>query len=206
MTATHATISPIPGPGYPSAAVCRDHTASRPRNEATVEPASAIQASAHRRVTSARIEKPTLKTSTIQVKTREGSAMALSAAASVPTSTSNPRVDPVCGSTKLASRANTRIATTMARAPGSISRAMRRSTSSNSPSRASSSRGRSSGDFSFIADTPPARPAWTTRPPRACPGSHRCAACGRRRAHPPPGCAGARATQSRRSDGAGLHR
>ena len=40
-----------------------------------MDPASAIHASAHRRVSSASIEKPTLNTSASQVNTRDGNAM-----------------------------------------------------------------------------------------------------------------------------------
>ena len=63
ITAIQAMISPMPGPGCGSATVWRDHTASMPIGQATAEPASAIQASAQRRVSSASIENPTLNTS-----------------------------------------------------------------------------------------------------------------------------------------------
>ena len=61
-------ISPMPGPGCGAGAVCRDHTASRPEKDATVDPASAIHASAQRRVSSASIEKPTPNTSASQTE------------------------------------------------------------------------------------------------------------------------------------------
>ena len=139
ITAIQATISPMPGPGCCSPAVCRDHTASMPSAHATADPASAIQASAQRRVSSASIEKPTLNTRASQVNTRDGSATPSRIAASSPTSTSQPLAPPVCGSMNDSSTTNTRIAITKALAPGSISRATRRSAASMSPLNSSKS-------------------------------------------------------------------
>ena len=55
-----------------------------PIGQATAEPASAIQATPHRRVSSARIENPTLNTRVSQVNTRDGRAIASRMAASSP--------------------------------------------------------------------------------------------------------------------------
>jgi len=101
--------------------------------DANVDPASAIHASAHRRVSSASIEKPTPNTSASQLNTREGNAMPLRIAVSSPTSTSQPLASPVCGKTNVNSNTNTAMAITNALAPGSISRATRRSAASMSP-------------------------------------------------------------------------
>ena len=59
ITVIHAMTRPTPGPGRCTGAVCRDHTASSPVALASPEPASATQANAHRRVSSASIENPT---------------------------------------------------------------------------------------------------------------------------------------------------
>ena len=139
ITASHAMIRPMPGPGWCAGAVCRDHTASRPVKDATVDPASAIHASAQRRVSSASIEKPTPNTSASQVNTRDGNAMPSRIAASLPASTSQPLASPVCGSTNVSSSTNTAMAITNALAPGSISRATRRSAASMSPLNSSKS-------------------------------------------------------------------
>ena len=64
---------------------------------ASAEPASAIQASVHRRVSRASIEKPTPKTSASQQKIRDGNAMPALIAVSSPINTSTPRAAPVCG-------------------------------------------------------------------------------------------------------------
>ena len=139
MMAIQATISPTPGPGCPEATVCRDHTASNPAALATAEPANATQASAQRRVNSASIEKPTPKTKASQPNTRDGSAIAALPAPRVENSTSHPRTSPVCGSTNDPISTNTKMATTKALVPGSISRAIRRSAASMSSRKASNS-------------------------------------------------------------------
>ena len=77
ITAIHAMTRPdararvVRGRGLP-----RPHR-QQPEKDATVDPASAIHASAHRRVSSASIEKPTPKTSASQLNTRDGNAMPL---------------------------------------------------------------------------------------------------------------------------------
>ena len=154
--AIQATISPMPGPGCPDATVCRDQMASRPAAQATAEPASATQARAQRRVNSASIEKPTPKTRASQLKMRDGSAIAALPASCVENSTSHPRTWPVCGRTNDPINTNTRIATTRALVPGSISPAIRRSAASMSSRKASNS-----PRLPLIANTPallPPRP------------------------------------------------
>ena len=113
-----ATNSPTPGPGWPAATVCRDHTASNPAALATAEPANATQANAQRRVNNASIEKPTPKTKASQPNTRDGSAMAAAPEPRVANSTSHPRTSPVCGSMNDTISTKTRMATTKALAPG----------------------------------------------------------------------------------------
>jgi hypothetical protein len=102
-----------------------------------VDPASAIQANAHRRVSRASIEKPTLNTSASQMNTRDGSDTPSPTAASLPASTSQPLAPPVCGRMNVTSSTKTAMAMTNARAPGSISRATRRSAASMSPLKSS---------------------------------------------------------------------
>ena len=76
MTVIQAANSPIPGPGWPAATVWRDQIASNPAALAIAVPASAIHASAQRRVINASIENPTPNTSASQANTRDGSATA----------------------------------------------------------------------------------------------------------------------------------
>ena len=185
MTAIQATNSPTPGPGCPEATVCRDHTASKPAALATAEPASAIQASAHRRVNSASIENPTPKTKASQLNTRDGSAIAALPAPRVENSTSHPRTSPVCGRTNDPISTNTKMATTKARAPGSISRAIRRSAASMSSRKASNSP--RFGSFWLIECIPVAlAPPRVARRP-ACPAPLRMDVAPRRRRR---GCGG----------------
>ena len=95
-------------------------------------PASANQARVQRRVNRASIDIPTPNTSASQQKIREGRAIFALSAFSLPIRTSRPRTSPVCGSSNDTSSTNTRMATTNARAPGSISPATRRSAASSS--------------------------------------------------------------------------
>ena len=163
MMAIHPTISPIPGPGCPEATVCRDQMASKPAALATAEPASATQARAQRRVNNASIEKPTPKTNANQPNTRDGRAIAALPAPCVRSSTSHPRTPPVCGRMNDPINTNTRIATTKARVPGSISRAIRRSAASMSSRKASNSpRG------ALTACTPARRPPRPVARSSAC--------------------------------------
>ena len=113
--------------------------ANSPAALAIAEPASAIQASAQRRVSNASIENPTPKTSASQANTRDGNANAAAPAPWLLNSTSHPRTAPVCGRMNDPSSTNTRIATTKPLGPGSISRATRRSAASISVRRASKS-------------------------------------------------------------------
>ncbi|SHW92963.1 Uncharacterised protein [Mycobacteroides abscessus subsp. abscessus] len=113
--------------------------ASMPRKHDTAEPASAIQARPQRRVSSASIEKPTLNTRISHTNTRDGSRIFASSATWSPSSTSKPLTAPVCGSTNDSRITKTQIATTMARPPGSISRAMRCSAASMSSLNSSNS-------------------------------------------------------------------
>ena len=180
ITVIHAMISPMPGPGCGAGAVWRDHTASRPVKDATVDPASAIHARAQRLVNRASIEKPTPNTSASQVNTRDGSDTPSPIAASLPASTSQPLAPPVCGSTNVNSSTNTAMARTNALAPGSISRATRRSAASMSPLNSSKS------PFWFIARRHRAHPVAVGR---LC----RCAEAGQAEANAlraPPGGVG----------------
>src|ERR1700686_5113430 len=99
-------------------------------DEADAGPASAIQASAQRRVNSASIENPTPNTRASQLNTRDGSAIAAFAATGPPISASTPRAPPAWGNRNDTSRTNTKIATIKALAPGWISPATRRSAAS----------------------------------------------------------------------------
>src|SRR5580693_1074751 len=172
MMAIQATISPTPGPGCPEATVCRDQTANNPAALATAEPAKATQANAQRRVNNASIEKPTPKTSASQANTRDGSATAAAPEPCVANSTSHPRTLPVCGRMNDPISTNTRMATTKALAPGSISRAIRRSAASISSRKASNAP--RFGSLRLIACTQVVpRPRPVSRCP-ACRDRHRC--------------------------------
>ena len=119
--------APLGGSSPPTPVVLRVQIANMPATEATAQPHRAIHARTHRRVASASIEIAIPKTASSHTKTCDGNAMRSVVASGPLVSTSSPLAEPACMSSSDTMASSTQTATTMPRAPGSISPATLRS-------------------------------------------------------------------------------